>query len=145
MAHLDWEREAATICRHVREHISANLDGEASDALGPEAASHLVSCGACREFEENAASVTRQLRLRLLEPAPDLCEQILARIEAEPPTMARRSRRRRQVRAPSMARWAAALVPLALATSGLASNAFAATHVVPTCPVTTCTAALRHR
>jgi predicted anti-sigma-YlaC factor YlaD len=139
--------ERRLTCRQVREQLSAALDGEAPGLLGREATHHLAGCGACREFEGRAASVTRQLRLRLLEPAPDLCDQILRRIALEPgaPDLSPASRRRRRLPARRTARWAAALVPLAIATSGFASSAFATTRVVPTRPVTACTAALHRR
>jgi predicted anti-sigma-YlaC factor YlaD len=144
-----WPRnlERRLTCRQVCEQLSAALDGEAPELLGREATHHLAGCGACREFEGRAASVTRQLRLRLLEPAPDLSDRILHRIalEAAARDLPAASRRQRRLPARHMVRWAAALVPLAIATSGFASSAFATTRVVPTRPVTTCTAALHHR
>ena len=76
-----------------------------------------------------------------------LGNQILSHISAEVhhPMPAHPARQRRAGRVPPMTRWAAAMIPLALAVSGFSSSAFAETHVAPTHPVTSCTVGLaRH-
>ncbi|MGA2529686.1 MAG: zf-HC2 domain-containing protein [Acidimicrobiales bacterium] len=138
--------DQAALCSTVREYISASLDGEATDELSLEAARHLSSCRGCRDFEQTAAVLTRQLRIHVLEATPDLSEEILRKISAKACTTApiRPARRRRAARPSWPTRWAAAVVPLALALSGLSSSAFAHPRIVPTHPPTSCTAALRH-
>ena len=97
--------------------------------------------------EQRGALLTRQLRIRLLDPVPDLSRAILERLSTEPPPpLLIRAGRRRAIGAPRrLTRWAVAVVPLGLAFSGFASSAFANPRVVPTHPVTSCTAALARR
>lgn len=134
-------------CIEVRENLSAVFDGEAPSELSPRCLQHLVACGACREFEQRGALLTRQLRIRLLDPVPDLSRAILERLSTEPPPpLLIRAGRRRAIGTPRrLTRWAVAVVPLGLAFSGFASSAFANPRVVPTHPVTSCTAALARR
>jgi predicted anti-sigma-YlaC factor YlaD len=139
--------ESAATCSRLREHISAGIDGEVTSELSTREVRHLEVCRACNDFEQRAAVVTRQLRIRILEPVPDLGDQILSHISAEVhhPMPAHPPRQRRAGRVPPMTRWAAAMIPLALAVSGFSSSAFAESHVAPTHPVTSCTVGLaRH-
>jgi predicted anti-sigma-YlaC factor YlaD len=140
------DRDHAAMCSTVREHISAFLDGEATDELSLNAARHLSSCRDCREFEQGAAAVTRQLRVHLLEQTPDLREQILRLISAEAGhgPAPRPTGRRRAAGSLWPTRRAAAVIPLALALSGLSSSSFAHSRIVPSHPATACTAALGH-
>ncbi|MGA3351821.1 MAG: hypothetical protein ABSD85_01385 [Acidimicrobiales bacterium] len=139
--------DRAVMCSKVREQISASLDGETPGELSPEQARHLMVCRGCGDFGQRVAALSRQLRLHVFESTPDLSEQILRRISAEAPTtLATRTTQHRRVgRAPRTTRWAAAVIPLGLALSGLTSSAFAQARVLPTHPVTSCTASLgRH-
>ncbi len=139
--------ESAATCSRLREHISAGIDGEATSEFSSRERQHLEVCRACNDFEQRAAVVTRQLRIRILDPVPDLSDKILRLISAEahPAIPVRPTRQRRVGPAPRIARWAAAVIPLALALSGFSSSAFAETHVAPTHPVTSCTVGLaRH-
>lgn len=134
-------------CNTVREHLSAAIDGEVRGALPAAMARHLRKCADCRTFEQRATTMTRHLRISVLEPVPDLTGQILERVAALTPvsTEVRVAPRARVPFAPLLARWAMAVVPLGLAVSSLASGAFAKPHIVPSHPVTRCTVALVHQ
>jgi len=140
-------RKPAALCEQVREHISAGLDGEETSELSPVELRHFMDCTGCRNFEQGAGLVSRQLRIRVLEPAPDFSKQILERISAEVPfPMAAHSvRKRRSGTAHRVTGWAAAVIPLGLALSGFTSSAFAQPRVTPTHPVASCTAGLSRR
>jgi predicted anti-sigma-YlaC factor YlaD len=138
--------ERTVSCAKVRELLSAALDGEGPAELPAAAARHLTTCVACREFEDKTAVLTRQLRIRALESIPDLTGEILRRIaEVEPiATPIVVEERRWTAPTTAMTRWALAIVPLGLALSSLASGAFTKPHIVPSRPVTPCTASLAH-
>jgi predicted anti-sigma-YlaC factor YlaD len=140
-------RNRASLCEQVREHISAGLDGEETSELSPVEITHFMGCEGWRNFEQGASLVTRQVRIHVLEPAPDLSKQILERISAEIPvrTTTHSAPRRRSVTAPRVAGWAAAVIPLGLALSGFTSSAFAQPRVLPTHPAASCTAGLSRR
>jgi predicted anti-sigma-YlaC factor YlaD len=70
-------------CMHMRQAISARLDGEPlgvdSDALD----THLASCAECRAFATSAGELHRAMRLAPAPEIPDLTPGILAAIGAE--------------------------------------------------------------
>lgn len=137
-------RPNAVPCAVVREHLSAALDGEERGGPWPGMPEHLEACGACREFEERAAALTRQLRVRLLEEVPDLTGDILERVLAEATygTSTRPAHHWPIASSAGLTRWALAIIPLGLALSSLASGAFSKPHIVPSHPVTPCTVSL---
>ncbi|MCD2189838.1 zf-HC2 domain-containing protein [Actinomycetospora soli] len=59
-------------CERCREAISAGLDGEAGVRETARAEAHLAGCAACRTWAQLAAVVTRRVRTRPADPAPDL-------------------------------------------------------------------------
>lgn len=63
----------------MREAISARLDGEEPPVPGAELDEHVAGCPDCREWQRRAAELTRRLRVRPAEPAPDLVGAVLAR------------------------------------------------------------------
>lgn len=87
-------------CAAAREALSASLDDEADLAEVDVAELHAEGCSACGLWAAEVARVTRRLRLRPAEGAPDLVGAVLHRVQAP--------------RAPRIAwaRWALALVAL---------------------------------
>jgi predicted anti-sigma-YlaC factor YlaD len=71
-------------CEHVREAVSAVLDGEDSPLDADVIESHLATCDECRAFAAQARSLHRSLRLSAAPPVPDLTGSILTAIGAEP-------------------------------------------------------------
>ena len=70
-------------CTHIRQAISARLDGE---TLGVDSAaldSHLASCADCRAFTASAADLHGAMRLAPAPEIPDLTSGILTAIGAE--------------------------------------------------------------
>jgi predicted anti-sigma-YlaC factor YlaD len=66
-------------CDKARSGISARLDGELDPAEAGPLDAHLAGCPACRLWAENAAEVTRRVRLRpARQPGPDLAGRVLA-------------------------------------------------------------------
>lgn len=65
-------------CDGYREALSARLDGE--EVPGDQAAgldAHLAECPACRRWLEDAAAITRRLRLGPAVAGPDVTEAVL--------------------------------------------------------------------
>jgi predicted anti-sigma-YlaC factor YlaD len=113
-------------CEHVRQALSARLDGEAPGLADAAVEGHLARCPACRAWEAAAADATRIVRVAPADRVPDLSAGILA---AAP-----------ELRPPLLARWLAspwrvglvgvALVQVAVVVSALASgDAGATAHV----------------
>ncbi|ANZ41728.1 hypothetical protein BBK82_43070 [Lentzea guizhouensis] len=71
-------------CYTCREALSARLDGEPEGAPADEVDAHLSTCTSCQAWQENAAALTRTLRVRPATPVPDLTSSIL---EAAPPVV----------------------------------------------------------
>lgn len=65
-------------CPDCRDLISADLDGEATDAERRDLAAHLVTCADCTTFGERARALHRTLRLHDPGPVPDLSAAIVA-------------------------------------------------------------------
>jgi predicted anti-sigma-YlaC factor YlaD len=77
-------------CENYRLGISARLDGEDAGADDATLAWHLASCDACRRFEAEAISLSRTVRVAATETPPDLTPSIMAAINAERTSKARR-------------------------------------------------------
>ena len=75
-------------CSSCREHLSADLDGEADPALLPAARAHLDECRDCARWFADAAMVNRLIRTAPAEPAPGLTEEQLANALAQLPAPA---------------------------------------------------------
>jgi len=81
-------------CRSCREHLSADLDGEADQARLPAARAHLDECRDCARWFSDAAMVNRLIRTAPADPAPGLSEAQLANALAQlppPPSPRRRT------------------------------------------------------
>lgn len=65
-------------CSHIREGISARVDGEEPPIPTARLDEHLACCADCREWQRGALELTRRLRLRPAEPVPDLVGGVLA-------------------------------------------------------------------
>jgi predicted anti-sigma-YlaC factor YlaD len=76
-------------CEECREALSARLDGEDDPAERSSVDAHVAACEACARWVDDAAAVTRLVRMSLVpEPAPsDLSETVVA---AMAPARARR-------------------------------------------------------
>ncbi|WP_158854116.1 zf-HC2 domain-containing protein [Saccharothrix deserti] len=78
-------------CDTCREAVSARSDGEAEPVPAEETDAHLASCAACRQWQEDAAALTRSVRLRPAVDVPDLTADVLAAAPpAQPATRATR-------------------------------------------------------
>lgn len=69
-------------CNICREALSARLDGEPEGVRADEVDAHLESCASCQSWHDDAAALTRTLRVRPATPVPDLTAAIL---DAAPP------------------------------------------------------------
>ena len=77
-------------CENYRLAISARLDSEDAGIDDATLAWHLASCDPCRQFESEAIGLTRAVRVAATETAPDLTPTIMAAINAERSSKARR-------------------------------------------------------
>jgi predicted anti-sigma-YlaC factor YlaD len=80
-------------CSTCREHLSADLDGEADPAELPAARAHLAECPECTRWFSDAALVNRLIRTAPADPAPGLSDTALAEALSQLPRP--RSPRRR--------------------------------------------------
>ncbi|HWD25081.1 MAG TPA: zf-HC2 domain-containing protein [Acidimicrobiales bacterium] len=135
-----------TSCELVREALSAGIDDEEMPVAAAAVESHLRHCADCRDFGANAASVARRLRLRLIEPVPELADQILKSLAGEPPTplitTAGGEHFMRRKHGFRLTQWAAAIIVLSVSAPALAFGAFTHPHVVPSHVRTPCTVSL---
>lgn len=137
-------------CALVCEALSARLDGEAGLVADAAMDAHLAGCAGCREFEANVADLTRRMRLRVLEPAPDLAAVILGSLGCAEPRSAIVARLERRwvvwhgSRWRRAGQWVAALVPLAVAVPAFALGVLPHPHVTPSRVPTPCTLSLAH-
>ncbi|ANZ43168.1 hypothetical protein BBK82_31440 [Lentzea guizhouensis] len=69
-------------CYTCREALSARLDGEPEGVPAAEVDAHRETCTSCQVWHDNAAALTRTLRIRPATPVPDLTAAIL---DAAPP------------------------------------------------------------
>ncbi|HEX4358054.1 MAG TPA: zf-HC2 domain-containing protein [Pseudonocardia sp.] len=72
-------------CSTCREHLSADLDGEADPVELPAARRHLADCAECTRWFADAALVNRLIRTAPAEPAPGLTEAALTAALTELP------------------------------------------------------------
>ena len=136
-------------CDEAQEAISARLDGERPPPAGAALDAHLVSCQACRSFESGAVALGRSVRLREPRPVPDNLVATLVPLLGPEPTGLWASVRKRRWGPPryglywaSTARWAGAVVPVALAVVGISLGVGSHPHLVPTRPPSPCTIGL---
>jgi predicted anti-sigma-YlaC factor YlaD len=64
-------------CEECREALSARLDGEEDVAERAGVDRHLAGCGACRQWFDDAAAVTRLTRTGLVTVSPGVSETVL--------------------------------------------------------------------
>ncbi|KOV87918.1 zf-HC2 domain-containing protein [Nocardia sp. NRRL S-836] len=64
-------------CYTCREALSARLDGEPGGAPADVVDAHLETCTSCQVWHDDAAALTRTLRVRPATPVPDLTAAIL--------------------------------------------------------------------
>ncbi|WP_158854110.1 zf-HC2 domain-containing protein [Saccharothrix deserti] len=100
-------------CETCREALSARLDGEAEPVPAAQVDAHLAQCPGCTRWHAQAQMLTRSIRVRPAQPAPDLVDAVLA--AAAP--------RRHTALTPRLALTAVALVQLWLALSQLLTGA----------------------
>lgn len=94
-------------CDHIREALSARLDGEDLGLDGAVVDHHLAGCPGCARWADDVAGLHRVSRVREAEPVPDLTARI---VDAALPLTTRPGRRGA---APvSAARWALFVVAL---------------------------------
>ncbi|NJC72462.1 hypothetical protein HC031_22475 [Planosporangium thailandense] len=65
-------------CEACREALSARLDGEEDPAERVGVDAHLARCPACRQWFEDAAAVTRLVRIGLCTTSPGVSDAVLA-------------------------------------------------------------------
>ncbi len=96
-------------CTHIREGLSARLDGEEDLSVDPARLdAHLSGCPACTTWLAEVAALHRLTRVRAADPVPDLSAAIVARA-----TPAVAALRRPALRQPiSAARWGLFVVAL---------------------------------
>jgi copper transport protein len=70
-------------CEEAREALSALLDDEEPGRPAEAVNAHLLDCSACLVWQEEAATLSRRLRLSLAPPVPDLTGAVLAAIEVD--------------------------------------------------------------
>lgn len=102
-------------CSTCREHLSADLDGEADFAVLNRAYAHLETCHGCSRWFSEAARVNRLIRTTHAEPSPGLSgEQLEHALEHLP-----HPRRRHSSRRHGLGRWALGGIGAAQAVLGL--------------------------
>lgn len=65
-------------CNHVREALSARLDGEDLGVDGGTVDRHVKGCATCAAWIDELRALHRLVRVREAEAVPDLTEAILA-------------------------------------------------------------------
>jgi predicted anti-sigma-YlaC factor YlaD len=136
-------------CDEAQEALSARLDGERAPVAGPALEAHLASCPACRNFVTGAGALRCLARLREPRTAPDNLVATLMPLLGPAPTGLLASVRKRRWGPPryglgwaGKARWAGAVVPVALAVAGISLGVGSHPHLVPTRPPSPCTIGL---
>ncbi|GAB3003376.1 zf-HC2 domain-containing protein [Saccharothrix stipae] len=104
-------------CRTCREALSARLDGEAEPVPAAEVDAHVEQCADCSAWLVRAQALTRTIRVRPAEPAPDLVAAVLADV---PP--------RHVALVPRLALAAVAITQLWLALAQLLAGATSPAH-----------------
>ncbi|MGY1618887.1 zf-HC2 domain-containing protein [Geodermatophilus sp. SYSU D00691] len=72
-------------CPAYREAVSARLDGEPLELPGQALDEHLAGCPGCAAWADDAAAVTRRVRLAPAPDVPDLTARVLAALPRELP------------------------------------------------------------
>jgi predicted anti-sigma-YlaC factor YlaD len=70
-------------CATAREALSARLDGESSAEEDLRLEEHLRGCSACGAWSSSAADATRRLRLRPVQPIPDLADKVVGKMHED--------------------------------------------------------------
>ena len=65
-------------CTHIREALSARLDGEDPGVDGHRVNAHVSACAACAAWTADLSALHRMMRVRAAEEVPDLTAAILA-------------------------------------------------------------------
>ncbi|MFF5231913.1 zf-HC2 domain-containing protein [Dactylosporangium sp. NPDC000521] len=68
-----------------REALSARMDGEDEPVAPALVDAHVAQCGACRQWQQDAFTVTRLARLQPLRTTPIPAERLLAGFSERPP------------------------------------------------------------
>jgi predicted anti-sigma-YlaC factor YlaD len=102
-------------CDHIREALSARLDGESPNVDDAVVDRHVEGCAACAAWVDDAGALHRMVRVRAAETVPDLTAAILgaARPAARRPPLAA------PISSPRWALFAVALTQLVLAAPAL--------------------------
>ena len=110
-------------CSAVREALSARLDGEPLGMPAEAVDLHLAACPACAAWDDDAAAVTRRVRLAAAPEVPDLTAAVLAALPRELPGVGAAARTRLADAAVRLALLAVAVAQAGLAWPALASGA----------------------
>jgi len=137
-------------CTRVQESLSALADGEQPLIAEVEARAHLGVCAHCRRFEEALAPLSWILAARSLASPPDNSGAILAALGCDGDTSRLTAAFDRVVRAirhprwTGAGQWAAAIIPLAVATPALVLGLGGHDSTAPVHLMSPCTQALIH-
>ncbi len=74
-------------CHIARETLSADLDEEATKDEGIALRLHLADCEPCQSYEASAMQLHRSVRIREVDPVPNMVSSVLA--SARPPRLGR--------------------------------------------------------
>jgi predicted anti-sigma-YlaC factor YlaD len=110
-------------CSTVREALSARLDGEPLGMPAEALDLHLAACPACARWADDAAAVTRRVRLGAAPEVPDLTAAVLTALPRELPGVGAAARTRLADAAVRLALLAVAVAQAGLAWPALASGA----------------------
>ena len=110
-------------CPTVREALSARLDGEPLGMPAEAFDLHLAACPACARWADDAATVTRRVRLAAAPQVPDLTAAVLTALPRELPGVGAVARTRLVDAAVRLALLAVAVAQAGLAWPALASGA----------------------
>jgi predicted anti-sigma-YlaC factor YlaD len=64
-------------CEQCRDALSAQLDGEDDPRQRAAVDAHLAGCADCRQWSDDAAAVTRLVRMSVVAPAPAINDTVL--------------------------------------------------------------------
>jgi anti-sigma factor RsiW len=137
-------------CERMREAISAEIDGEASDIRAKDVRFHLAHCEECLRFQTGTRALGRQVNLQSSRPVPaDVQERLAIEMVRTVATAPRVSPRRSwNIRRASEwrrgARWVGALAPAAFVAVVLPLGALSTPREIPTHASTPCTISLRY-
>jgi RNA polymerase sigma-70 factor, ECF subfamily len=138
-------------CEEAQDVLSSLLDGEQPPIRAADLEAHLTSCRRCQRFESLSSALVPRVSLRLARGAPDSLHQVLAALDpqwfdgqAANGTKSRRSMRHGRGSGRSLAKWAAAIAPAAVAVVALPLGTVVHPHLVPSHLPSPCTIWLRH-